>query len=209
MRKSFFITLEGADGCGKSTQARALAERLRKKGFPVVLTREPGGTRLAEGIRSLILNAKLKVHPLSELLLYEASRAQHTEEIIRPALARKKIVVSDRYADATVAYQGCGRGLPQNIIRTLNGIATGGLKPDLTLYLEVSEKTARERTRGRFKDRLEREERKFHARVKLGYSRIAKAEPGRVKTVSGEGPVGEVAEKIWKITAKRLGIKNV
>src|SRR5262245_51256926 len=122
MKRNFFITLEGGDGCGKSTQAKILAARLKKAGLSVVLTREPGGTRLAEGVRDVILDAKLKVDALSEILLYEASRAQHTQEIIRPALARKRAVVSDRYADATVAYQGYGRGIPLETVRSLNRI---------------------------------------------------------------------------------------
>ncbi|OGR89446.1 MAG: dTMP kinase [Elusimicrobia bacterium RIFCSPLOWO2_01_FULL_60_11] len=209
MKRGWFITLEGPDGCGKSTQAGILAERLKAAGYPVRLTREPGGTPLAEGFRRLILDPKNRVHPLTELFLYEASRAQHTEEVIRPALAEGIIVVSDRYSDATVAYQGYGRKIPLKTVTTLNQIAARGLKPHLTLLLEVSERSTRERTQGRRKDRMENEKVSFLARVRSGYRAIARKEPQRVKLVNGEGSAREVAERIWAVVRAKIGGKRV
>ncbi|OGR82232.1 MAG: dTMP kinase [Elusimicrobia bacterium RIFCSPLOWO2_01_FULL_54_10] len=198
MKKARFITLEGIDGCGKSTQAKLLAARFKAAGSAVLFTREPGGTSLAESLRSVILNPRLKIHPLAELFLYEASRAQHTAEVIRPALAKGKIVVSDRFTDATTAYQGYGRKIPIQIVERLNQTATGGLKPDLTLLLNVSQKFILYRTRERTKDRMEKEKGAFQRRVKAGYRAIARREPARVKTVNGEGTISEVAERIWQ-----------
>lgn len=209
MKRGWFITLEGPDGCGKSTQAEILAERLKEAGYSVRLTREPGGTPLAEGFRRLILDPKNRVHPMTELFLYEASRAQHSEEVIRPALVIGKIVVSDRYADATTAYQGYGRKIPLKIVKTLNKIAASGLKPDLTILLEVSEKSTRERTKGRLRDRLEREKNSFQARVRAGYRKIARKEPLRIKKVNGEGSVQEVTDRIWTVVKAKVGGKRV
>ena len=204
------ITLEGGDGCGKTTQAGLLAGKLRRKGFPVLHTREPGGTPFAEALRKLILNPAFRIHPLTEILLYEASRAQHTEEVIRPALARKKIVVCERYFDATTAYQGYGRGLNLKTVAALNAIAANKLRPDLTLCLEIPEREARLRTANKKKDRLEREDRAFRRRVWRGYLAIAKKESGRVKVISAVGSVEEVGEKVWKEVMKKLrGAKGV
>lgn len=209
MKRGLFITLEGTDGCGKSTQAGILAERLETAGYSVRLTREPGGTPLAEGFRRLILDPKNRVHPLTELFLYEASRAQHTEEVILPALADGKIVVSDRYTDATVAYQGYGRKIPLAAVKTLNRIAAIGLKPDLTILLELSEKSARERTKGRLKDRLESEKNSFQARVRTGYREIARKEPRRIKRMNGEGSAQDVADRIWRVVKANVRRKRV
>jgi len=209
MRRGGFITLEGPDGCGKSTQTGILAERLKKDGYSVLLTREPGGTLLAEGLRKMILDPKNRVHPLTELFLYEASRAQHTEEIIRPALAAGKIVISDRYVDATTAYQGYGRKIPLAIVKTLNQIAAGGLKPDLTILLELSEKSARKRTKGRIKDRMESEKDFFQKRVRAGYREIARKEPGRIQRVNAQGARQEVADKIWTVVQAKIGGTHV
>lgn len=209
MKRGWFITLEGPDGCGKSTQAGILAERLETAGYSVRLTREPGGTPLAEGFRRLILDPKNRVHPLTELFLYEASRAQHTEEVILPALAGGKIVVSDRYTDATVAYQGYGRKISLAAVKTLNRIAAIGLKPDLTILLELSEKSARERMKGRLKDRLESEKNSFQARVRAGYREIARKEPRRIKRVNGEGSAQDVADKIWRVVKAKVRGKRV
>ena len=208
MKQGWFITLQRPDRCGKSTQAGILAERLKSAGYSVCLTREPGGTPLAEGFRRLILNPKNRVHPLTELFLYEASRAQHTEEVILPALRQGKIVVSDRYADATTAYQGYGRKISLKTVKTLNQIAAGGLKPNLTLLLELSEKSARERTKSRIKDRMEREKNSFQARVRSGYRGIARKEPSRIKKVNGEGSAQEVADRIWAVVKANLGGKR-
>ena len=198
MKRGRFITLEGTDGCGKSTQAGILAKRLKAAGHHVRLTREPGGTPMAEGFRRLILDPRNRVHPLTELFLYEASRAQHTEEVILPALRRGETVVCDRYSDATVAYQGYGRKLPLATVAALNRVAAGGLKPDITLFLDISEKSAKARTRGRTKDRMESEKNSFQSRVRAGYRAIARKEPSRIKKIDGEGSVTEVAGRIWE-----------
>ena len=134
VKKSFFITFEGSDGCGKTTQSVLLIKKLKNMGYDVVHTREPGGTVVAEALRKILLNPKSKISPLTELLLYESCRAQHTEEIIIPALKLEKIVICERYADATVAYQGFGRGLDIKMVMNLNKIATNNLVPDLTVY---------------------------------------------------------------------------
>ena len=209
MKRGRFITLEGPDGCGKSTQAGILAKRLQAAGHSVRLSREPGGTPLAEGFRRLILDPRNRVHPMTELFLYEASRAQHTREVIRPALEAGKVVVCDRYSDATVAYQGYGRKIQLKTVKTLNRIAAGGLEPDLTILLEVSERSARARTRRRRKDRMESEKDSFQSRVRAGYRAIARAEPRRVKRVNGEGPAFAVAERVWDAVRAKIGGRRV
>ncbi len=203
MKRGGFITLEGPDGCGKSTQAKRLAERLRNEGFRVCLTREPGGTDLAENLRSIILDPSLHIHPLTELMLYEASRAQHTAEIILPALRKKEIVICDRYYDATMAYQGYGRRLDLKNVKTLNTVAAGGLKPDLTILLDISSKEGLSRATKNGADRMEKEKLAFHSRVRRGYLEIAKKEPRRIKIISGSGTVEEVHEKIWDLIKKK------
>ena len=210
MKKGFLITLEGGDGCGKTTQSRLLADRLRAEGRPVLHTREPGGTDFAEALREIILSPAFKIHPVTEIFLYEASRAQHTEEVIRPALAENKTVVCERYADATVAYQGYGRGLDLKMVQALNAAATSGLAPDLTIYLDLPLKEAARRMADKKKDRLESEGEGFHARVRKGYLAIAKKEPRRFKVISSAGSVEAVGEAVWRaVQAKLGGRKNV
>lgn len=197
MRKGIFITIEGPDGCGKTTQSLLLVKYLRSRGYNVVHTREPGGTSLAEFIRDVLLNKSAKIAPLTELLLYSAARAQHTLEKIIPALKRRKIIVCERYTDATVAYQGYGRGLNLDLIEKLNTIATGGLKPDLTLILDLPVKTGFSRIRKkRTRDRLENESYKFHTRVRKGYLQIALSEPERVKVIDATKSIPEVHSEI-------------
>gem|GEM_PF-180333 len=196
------MTLEGPDGCGKSTQAALLKKRLIELGRKVVHTREPGGTSLAENLRKILLHPEQKIFPLAELLLYESIRAQHTEEVILPALKRGEIVLCERYADATLAYQGYGRELPLETILTLNRIATKGLTPHLTIVLDIPVSKGLKRARklqedGKKGDRLEREGLSFHSRVREGYLAIARKEPKRVRMISSLGSVKEVQEKIW------------
>ncbi|MEK7765918.1 MAG: dTMP kinase, partial [bacterium] len=150
-RRGHFITTEGIEGCGKTTQARLLATRLRREGHTVLLTAEPGGTKLGRSIRAALLTAGRRVHPLAEWLLFEADRAQHVRETIEPALRRGAVVICDRYSDSTRAYQGYGRGLGLSFVDRVDRIATGGLRPDLTLLLDlpVREGLARARRRGR------------------------------------------------------------
>lgn len=201
-----FITFEGGEGCGKSTQVRRLKFELEKRGIKVLLTREPGGTSLAEMIRAL-LKDELEDPPCdrTELLLFLAARAQLTEKVIAPALAAGTWVVSDRFSDSTVAYQGYGRGLPLPLIRTANDFACGEIRPDLTVLLEVDPATAAERMRRREKDtatcadRIELAGDDFHQRLREGFDEIARLEPERVKRVDAGGTPDEVWERIWKL----------
>jgi len=200
-RRGRFIVLEGPDKSGKSTQARLLAGYLRRQKILFLHTREPGGTRLAEAVRHILLDPRQAVDPLAELFLYEAARAQHTREKILPALSRGWWVLSERYSLATLAYQGCGRRLPLPMIRTLDGIATWGLKPDLTVVLDIPESEFSSRDRFRKLDRLERESLRFRLRVREGYRRLACQEPGCV-LLNGRRPLAEVHEEIVRRVEK-------
>lgn len=185
-----FIVLEGPDRSGKSTQAALLVRALRERGLEVVHTREPGGTGFAEAIRKVVLDPKHKVSPLAELLLYEAARAQHTDELLRPALEAGSVVICERFTLATLVYQGAGRALPEALIRRLNRIATGGTSPDLTLVLDVPDREFHKR-RTRRADRLELESRDFRDRVREAYRRLAKSEP-RTALLDGDRPLEEI-----------------
>jgi dTMP kinase len=196
-----FITFEGIDGSGKSTQMRMLASVLRLAGFEVVTTREPGGTPLGKRLRMALLDAQAEVDPLAELLLYAADRAQHVRTLLRPALETSHIVLSDRYADATVAYQGAGRGFTRELIGSVVSLATGGLKPDLTLIFDVAVaeslvRTRRRETSEQGKDRLDAEDIEFHARVREAYLEIAAAEPERVRVLDASGSIEETHAKV-------------
>ncbi|MDD5656933.1 MAG: dTMP kinase [Elusimicrobia bacterium] len=175
-----FVVLEGPDKCGKSTQARLLARRLRRRGPRLLHTREPGGTKLAEAVRRVLLRPGHRVDPLAELFLYEAARAQHTREKILPALRRGEWVLCERYSLATLAYQGHARGLPLPMIRVLDRVATGGLRPDLTVVLDIPESEFSRRDRRRRLDRLELESARFRRRVREGYRLLARRLPGCV-----------------------------
>ncbi|HEX4048307.1 MAG TPA: dTMP kinase [Elusimicrobiota bacterium] len=179
-RRGLFVVLEGPDKSGKSTQARLLAEALRARGLAVLHTREPGGTSVAEGVRAVLLNPQLAIDPVAELFLYEASRAQHVAEKIRPALARGETVVCERFTMSTDAYQGVARGLGLKTTRALNAVATGGLKPDLTVVLDIPVREFDSRDRSRALDRLEREHVSFRVAVRKGYRRLAKSTPQTV-----------------------------
>ncbi|MBI5625087.1 MAG: dTMP kinase [Elusimicrobia bacterium] len=189
-----FVVMEGPDKSGKSTQALLLVRALRRRSVPVVHTREPGGTSLAEAVRDILLDPDRKIDPLAELFLYEASRAQHTREIILPALRAGKIVLSERYTMASLAYQGCARGLGLAVVRTLNRVASCGLVPDLTLVLDIPESEFGSRPRGSL-DRIEREGADFRMKVRQAYRRLSRAEP-RTLLVNGRLPVAELHELI-------------
>jgi len=181
-----------------------LASELRLRGQEVVSTREPGGTPLGSRIRQLVLDAEEQVDPLAELLLYAADRAQHVRALVRPALESGHVVLSDRYADATVAYQGAGRGFPDAIISEVVALATGGLMPHLTLIFDLpvdeSQRRARRRTNtGRKADRLDTEDAAFHTRVRDAYQRIAAAEPERVRIIDASGSVQETQAQVMRI----------
>lgn len=206
MARGRFITFEGGEGCGKSTQVRRLAAALEATGIEVVLTREPGGTRLAELVRGLLKDER-EDPPCdrSELLLFLAARAQLVKNVIRPALAAGKWVVSDRFSDSTFAYQGYGRGLPLDVIRLANDFACDGLKPDLTLLLDVDAATAARRMRGReaatatTADRIEQAGDAFHARLAQGFQELAAAEPERIKRIDASGTPDDVEGRIWTL----------
>ena len=197
-----FITLEGVEGCGKSTQASRLAEAF---GPETVLTQEPGGTDLGRCIRSLLLEKEgAAVSPRAELLLYFADRAQHVAEVIRPALESDRVVVCDRFTDSSLAYQGHGRGLPTLEIRAVAQAATGGLVPNLTLLLDLPVHVGLKRARNRgAQDRLESEARAFHERVRSGYLEMARAEPKRWVVIDAQGESEVVARRVLDAVASR------
>jgi dTMP kinase len=190
-----FVTFEGLDGSGKSTQAELLRARLEAGGAEVVLTREPGGTELGERIRELVLHGD-DVAPWAEALLYAASRAQHVSEVIRPALERGASVVCDRYVDSSVAYQGVGRGLGLERVLELNLDAVGGLLPDRTFLLALDPTQVIARLAEQQPDRLEREGDDFHARVAGGYRELAERFPDRIVLLDGTLPPDELAEEV-------------
>jgi len=183
-RKGIFITLEGVEGCGKSTQARLLYENLKAQSYECVLTREPGGTRAGEGIRGVLLNMKdASISDLTELFLFEAARAQIISEVIRPAIGSGKVVICDRFSDATVCYQGYAGGVSLKQIELLNNISTGGIKPDLTILLDIDTATGLKRARKKGVDRMEEKDLSYHRRVRSGYLKLAKKESGRIRVV--------------------------
>ncbi len=205
-----FITFEGPEGSGKSTQIRLLAEYLRGRSFSVEVMREPGGTAIGDQIRHVLHDtANTAMSPAAEVLLYSASRAQLVAERIRPALAAGRVVLCDRYADSTMAYQGYGRGLDLSMLATLTEIATGGLIPDLTLLLDldVSDGLSRRRVRGEEMNRLDLEAVAFHERVREGYGRLAGADPGRWVRIAADRPVEVVAMDIRETVLGRLSIQ--
>jgi dTMP kinase len=203
-----FITFEGIDGSGKSTQLRLLGNFLKANGCDAVLTREPGGTQLGLRLRAALLDAAEEVDPLTELLVFAADRAQHVRRLVRPALDAGRLVISDRYADATVAYQGAGRGFSPKLISQIVQLATEGLKPDLTLLFDLSINESTNRTARRStgktatritRDRLDIEHADFHARVRDAYLQIALAEPERVKLIDTSGPVEQTQARLKEI----------
>jgi len=192
-----FITFEGPDGSGKTTQARMLVEYLQARGYPVIYTREPGGTEISEQIREVILSTRnLAMQNETEVLLFSAARAQIVAELIRPALAAGKIVVCDRYADSTLAYQGYGLGLDLEALRAITKFATRGLVPDLTFYIDVPVQVGLERRHQGETNRLDQKDVEYHARVREGYLELAKAEPARFVVIDGKESIEEVQDKI-------------
>lgn len=202
-RPGLFITFEGIDGCGKSTQVKLFARYLERHGIRPVVTREPGGTKLGEGVRRLVLpRASTGMDPRMEVLLYFAARAQNVAEIILPALKRGRIVLCDRFTDASLAYQGYGRGIELGFIRELHRVGCQGLKPDLTLVVDIDPRTsvrrARQRNRGDGPDegRFEQEKLAFHRRVRRGYQELIRAEPRRLKLIPGEQSIEAIHQDV-------------
>jgi len=213
MATGVFITLEGVEGSGKTTQAAIVADALRGQGRRVTLTHEPGGTRAGEAIRAIFLDPAVSLHVAAELLLVLADRAQHVREKLRPALAAGEIVISDRYSDSTVAYQGYGRGFDLGLIGDLNRLASDGMCPDLTIVLDCPVEIGLARTRARTKggirepDRFESEQVEFHRRVRSGFLTIARNEPGRVTLIDSTrdraAVTGEILRVVTELLARR------
>lgn len=214
-RCGLFITLEGIDGTGKSTQARLLVRHLRQLGYAVRSTREPGGTRVGERIRTILLgSATARLAPLAELALVYAARAQHLDEVVRPSLVRGQLVVSDRYNDASLAYQGYGRQLGVETVRAFDRIVCGETQPDLTILLDLGPRTSLARARGRERrsksrqGRFESQSLRFHERVRAGYLAVARQDSQRVKVVRADRPVSEVQADIRSLVEKFLAGKR-
>ena len=206
---SLFITFEGPDGSGKTTQLQLLVRWLHEWEREVVLTREPGGTAIGEQIRTVLHDPDNKaMDARTEILLYAADRAQHVAQMIRPALANDKIVISDRYVDSTLAYQGYGREMDLARLRTITDFATGGLKPDLTFYLDIlpEEGLQRRQLGGEEWNRMDAEALAFHRRVRAGYLALVAADQGRWEVIDADRPVEDVQAEIRSVVAKRLGI---
>jgi len=199
--KGKFITFEGSEGCGKSTQSRMLYAYLKGRGYSVIYAREPGGTKVCEKIRKILLDPGNKnMNPGCEMLLYMAARAQIVNEVIRPALAKGKIVISDRFLDSTVAYQGYGLGVDIQTIKAIGNFATGGIKPDLTLFLDLPAEKGLKRC-GNIKDRIEQRSLAYHRRVRNGYLKLAAREPKRIKVVKVQKLMSVTQRKIRKIAS--------
>jgi dTMP kinase len=207
-----FITFEGIDGSGKSTQLRLLAGDLRVRGLDVLTTMEPGGTPLGRRLREAFLETEENVSPLAELLLFAADRAQHVNFLVKPALEQGKIVISDRYADATFAYQGAGRGFDEETVNQVIKLATGNLKPDLTLFFDIPIEKAILRTNSRsndetVKNRMDKETTEFYTRVRDAYLKIAESEPQRFHKVDANGSIDEIHGRVSEIIKEFIGEK--
>jgi len=199
-----FITFEGGEGCGKSTQSRLLLKRLEQRNIPAVLTHEPGGTALGNELRELLKRKRgSSFSPQAELFLFAASRAQLVAEVIRPALVDGKVVICDRFTYSTLVYQGYGRELGLEAIKTVNDMATGNLRPDLIILLDISPEQGLARKRS-LKDRFELEDLSFHRRVRGGYLDMAKAEPDRWLLIDASLPKERIAEIIWDRVSRTL-----
>lgn len=197
LRKGIFITFEGIEGCGKSTHSKLLFDFLKEAGYDVIYTREPGGTSLGEAVRKVVLNSDgINISDMAELFLFEACRAQIVKEVVAPALNKKRIVISDRFGDATVCYQGYGGRLDLKTIDTLNRISTGGIEPTLTILLDIDTLEGLRRARIKGTDRMEDKDVSYHRRVRAGYLKLAKQHPYRIKVVKVSGEIPQVQSKI-------------
>ncbi len=195
---ALFLTFEGGEGSGKSFQAKSIYKRLSKQKIPVVLTHEPGGTQLGEYVRQMLKWTNAYISPETELLMFNASRAQLLNEVIFPNIKAEKVVICDRYTDSTIAYQGYGRGIDLEMVNSINNFTIRGLKPDLTILLDISPQEGLTRIVGREKDRFEQEDIAFHNRVRDGYLKMAVAEPERWLVIDATQPKEKIAQIIWK-----------
>ncbi len=212
MTKKFpgaFITLEGPEGAGKSTQVKHLTTLLTERGIDHLVTRDPGGTPLGKKIRRILLTPNLDVSPRAELLLYQADRAQHVEELIMPALREGKLVICDRYVDSTMAYQGYGRGIDFDLIKELNQIATGGLMPSLTFLFDLDSEEGLSRRHPAGHDRIEREALDFHIKVRQGYLEMAKQEPERFHIIDASKPLSAVQQEFQDVLLQKLAASKI
>jgi dTMP kinase len=206
---SLFITFEGGEGSGKSTQSRLLYNRLRKLAIPAVLTHEPGVTELGKRINRLLKWAKnVEISPVAELMLFNVSRAQLIEEVIKPELSQGRIVICDRYADSTTVYQGYGRGLDMDMVTAINNSATGGLKPDLTILLDIPGEDAFKRKAADKPDRFESESKIFHRKVRDGYLEIARQEPERWVIINAVQDRKTIADTVWRNVSRMIADKD-
>jgi dTMP kinase len=197
LKRGIFITFEGPEGCGKSTHSRLLRGFLKKSGYSCVLTREPGGTKLGEEIRQILLHSKgVEISSLAELFLFEAARSQLIAELICPSLVNDKIVICDRFTDATLCYQGYAGGVDLRSVKTINYAATNGMKPDLTILLDVDTATGLSRAKAKGIDRMETKEFAYHEEVRSGYLKLAKIYPERIKVIRVEGSVKDTQERV-------------
>jgi dTMP kinase len=212
MARGLFITFEGNEGSGKSTQLRLLQDRLMREGYPVTVTVEPGGTPIGIQIRRILLDsANEELRPVTELLLMFASRAQNVEQVIRPALASGRIVLCDRFTDSTLAYQGAARGLGREVVDELDRIACQGLTPDLTLFIDADLETGlaramrrNERNSGEDETRLDAQSIEFHSKVREAYLQLAIEEPVRFRRIDGSADPERVAKRVWEAVESSL-----
>ncbi len=201
MTKGLFISVEGSDGSGKSTQLENIKKYYENKGVTILATREPGGTKISEKLRTILLDkANTEMSPVTEMMIYAASRAQLVEEVIKPALERGEVVICDRFIDSSIAYQGYGRGLG-DMVETVNLYAVGGVMPDLTIFLDLDPELGRQRVKSRYgqeqMDRLEQEKMDFHYRVYEGYKALAKAYPDRIVSIDASRSIEEMRDDIY------------
>jgi dTMP kinase len=210
LMRGILITFEGVEGSGKSTQAGRLAKRLAALSVPCLVSREPGGTEIGEAVRSILLDPRHReMHGLTELFLYLASRNQHVREKVLPALAAGRVVILDRFADSSLAYQGAGRELGQKLVARLNKLATAALKPNLTILVDVPVKVGQGRKETDVLDRLEQERVEFHERVRDGYLQVARRAPGRFKVVNGVLPADELEGLVFRYVEELLKRKGI
>ena len=195
-KKGIFISFEGPDASGKTTQLKLLEEHLRARGIDPLMTREPGGTAISEKIREVILDREnTEMLPVTEALLYAAARAQHVGQVIIPALEAGRVVISDRFLDSSIAYQGCGRGLG-HMVREINRPATGGLEPDLTVLLSTDTSKMRQRRSEDQEDRMDAQKAEFHAEVMRAYLELAEEYPERIRVIDGEDTIENISARI-------------